>query len=228
MSPRTIEMTPTLHDYFLSVSLREPPVLARLRAETLEAAGDRAGMQISPEQGQLMALLVELTGARRMIEIGTFTGYSALVCALAMPADGLLIACDLSTDWTAIARRYWREAGVDARIDLRIGPALETLDALLGPDAADAGTFDMAFIDADKTNYGAYYERCLRLIRPGGLILVDNVLWGGSVIDPAKQDEDTRAIRAFNARLHADNRVSMSLVPIGDGLTLVRRRDGGY
>lgn len=180
-------------------------------------------MQISPEQGQFMAFLARLTGARRVVEVGTFTGYSALTVALALPADGRLVACDVSAEWTAIGRRYWEEAGVADKIDMRLAPALETLDALLTDGHAD--TFDMAFIDADKENYGAYYERCLRLIRPGGLIMVDNVLWGGSVADPDRDDGDTNAIRALNRALRDDDRVDFSLVPIGDGLSLARKRE---
>ena len=179
-------------------------------------------MQIAPEQGQFMALLVELIGARRIIEIGTFTGYSALCMAEAMPVDGRLICCDLSEEWTGIARGFWREAGVAERIDLRLAPALETLDALLAQGGE--GQFDMAFIDADKGNYTRYFDRCLTLVRPGGLILFDNTLWDGRVADPDDQDEDTRAIRALNDRLLGDQRVTLSLVPIGDGLTLARKR----
>ncbi|CAE7896861.1 mdmC [Symbiodinium necroappetens] len=218
MSPRTLGMTDALHDYLLQVSLREPEILYRLRRETAAGPGD--GMQISPEQGQFMQLLAELTGARSYLEVGTFTGYSALAMALAMPADARLVCCDLSADYTAMARRFWTEAGVAERVDLRLAPALDTLAAL-----QDEGRrFDLMFIDADKENYGAYYEAGLKLVRPGGLILFDNVLWGGSVVDPDKQDADTKAIRALNLALHADRRISLSLVPIGDGLTLARVR----
>ena len=220
MSPRTIELTESLHRYVLDVSLRETPLLARLRAET-EALGDAARMQISPEQGQFMALLARLMGARRVLEIGTFTGYSALAVAAALPADGCLVACDRSAEWTAIGRRYWAEAGVDGRIDLRIGDGLATLADLA---AAGGDPFDIAFIDADKGNYPAYFDRCLGLLRPGGLILADNVLWGGSVADAADDRPDTKAIRAFNAALKDDPRVDISLVPIGDGLTLALKR----
>ncbi|MGP1396655.1 MAG: O-methyltransferase [Inquilinaceae bacterium] len=222
MSSRTIAMTDRLHDYLLDTTLRETPVQRRLRAETATLGGPGA-MQISPEQGQFMALLARLIGARRVIEVGTFTGYSALTVALALPADGRLVACDVSAEWTDIGRRYWNEAGVAGKIDLRLAPALETLDALLAD--GQAGTFDMAFIDADKESYGAYYERCLRLIRPGGLIMVDNVLWGGSVADPDRDDGDTNAIRALNRALRDDDRVDFSLVPIGDGLSLARKRE---
>lgn len=209
-----------LYDYLLSVSLREPEILRRLREET--AALPDAVMQIAPEQGQFMRLLVELIGARQAIEVGVFTGYSSLSVALALPADGRLVACDVSEEWTAIARRYWAEAGVADRIELRLAPALETLDALLA--AGEVEIFDLAFIDADKTGYAAYYERILALLRPGGLVLIDNVLWSGKVVDPAVDDEDTRALRAFNAMLHADERVSLSMLPVADGLTLARKR----
>ncbi|MCH7692463.1 MAG: class I SAM-dependent methyltransferase [Proteobacteria bacterium] len=220
MANRTITLSDGLYDYLLDVSLREPDVLRRLREETAKIPA--AAMQIAPEQGQFMALLVELMGARKAIEVGTFTGYSSLSVALALPPGGRLVACDVNEEWTDVARRYWAEAGVADRIDLRLGPALETLDGLIGE--GEAGTFDFAFIDADKAGYDAYYERILTLLRPGGLVSVDNVLWNGRVIDTAKQDADTRAIRAFNEKIHADPRVSLSLVPIGDGLTLARKR----
>ncbi|MBK8908038.1 MAG: class I SAM-dependent methyltransferase [Rhodospirillales bacterium] len=220
MSRRTITMTDPLYAYLLDVSLREVDVLRRLRDAT--APLPLAGMQISPEQGQFMALLVQMLGARRILEVGTFTGYSALSMALALPADARIIACDVNEEWTAVARRYWAEAGVAERIDLRLAPALETLQALV--DEGQAGSFDFAFIDADKQNYQAYYEQSLILVRPGGVIAVDNVLWHGSVIDPDKHDPDTEAIRAFNAALRVDARIDLSLVPIGDGLTLARRR----
>ncbi len=220
MSNRTIPIDERLHGYLLAHSLRESEIKRRLRAVT--ASLEWSGMQIAPEQGQLMALLVELIGARRIIEIGTFTGYSALCMAEAMPADGTLICCDLNEEWTGIARGFWREAGVEERIDLRLAPALETLDALLAQGGE--GQFDLAFIDADKTNYTRYFERCLTLVRPGGLILFDNTLWGGRVADPDARDEETRAIRALNERLLGDQRVTLSLVPIGDGLTLARKR----
>jgi caffeoyl-CoA O-methyltransferase len=179
-------------------------------------------MQISPEQGQFMALLVELMGARKTLEVGTFTGYSALVVALALPADGRVVACDVSEEWTSVARRYWDEAGVAHKIDLRLGPAWKTLESLL--DEGRRHDFDFAFIDADKVNYDAYYELALELVRPGGLIAVDNTLWHGKVIDPAVTDDDTEAIRRLNAKLESDERVTLSLVPIGDGLSLARRR----
>ena len=213
-------MDEDLNAYLREVSVREPDVLRRLREETAELEG--AGMQISPEQGQLMALLVELLGARKALEVGTFTGYSALRVALALPADGKLVACDVSEEWTAVGRRYWEEAGVDGKIDLRIAPALETLGSLIA--GGEAGTFDIAFIDADKENYEVYYERVLELVRPGGMVLIDNVLWDGKVIDAENQETGTKAIRALNAKLHGDARVTLSMIPIGDGLTLARKR----
>lgn len=213
MSSAHIEMTAALSGYLREVSLRDHPLLARLRAAT--ASHPRAVMQITPEQGQFMQLLLRLTGARRTIEIGVFTGYSALITALALPEDGQVIACDISDEWTSLGRPYWQEAGVAHKIDLRLAPALETLNTLTGP-------FDFAFIDADKVNYDAYYERCLQLVRPGGLILIDNTLWHGDVINPAKQDADTLAIRALNKKLQADRRIDLSLLPLGDGLTVCR------
>jgi caffeoyl-CoA O-methyltransferase len=220
VSNRTIAITDPLYDYLVRVTVREPELLVRLRRETREMRG--AGMQIAPEQGQFMTLLVELIGARRTLEIGTYTGYSSLCVAAALPEDGQLIACDVSEEYTQVARRYWQQAKLAHKIELRLGPALQTLDALLAEGGADS--FDFAFIDADKETYDAYYERCLRLIRRGGLIAVDNALWGGSVADPARDDEDTRAIRALNQKVAGDARVTMSLVPIGDGLLLARRR----
>ena len=222
MSNRTIQVTDALYDYLLSVSSREPDVLRRLRQETAAATGDRFRMQISPEQGQFMQLLARLTGARRALEVGVFTGYSSLAVALAMPDDGALVACDVSEEWTSIARRYWAEAGVAHKIDLRLAPATETLASLV--DGGGAETFDFAFVDADKGNYAVYYERALTLLRPGGLVAVDNTLWSGRVADPSADDPDTAAIRAFNRLVHADDRVDMSLLPVGDGLTLARKR----
>ena len=220
MSRQSLTLSDALYDYLLEVSLREPPLLARLREET--AALPRSGMQISPEQGQFMALLAELVGARRVLEVGTFTGYSALVVALALPADGRIITCDVDEDMTAIAQRYWAEAGVADKIDLRLGPAVDTLDALLADGGAD--TFDFAFVDADKESYDAYYERALALLRQGGLMVIDNVLWSGAVADPEQQDADTSALRTLNAKLHGDQRVSLSLLPVSDGITLARKR----
>ena len=220
MSSRTIVLNDALYEYLLSVSLREPDVLCRLREETEKMP--QHNMQISPEQGQFMALLVELTGARKCLEVGTFTGYSTLSLALALPEDGQIVACDISEEFTSRAKPYWQKAGVAGKIDLRLGPALETLDALIAD--GESGAFDFAFIDADKVNYQGYFQRALDLIRRGGLILVDNVLWSGAVVDPARDDEDTEAIRAFNQACADDPRISLSLVPIGDGLTLARKR----
>jgi predicted O-methyltransferase YrrM len=220
VSNRTLQITDELWDYLLQYTVREPDVLAALRAET--ATMPMSMMQIAPDQGQFMALLVELCGARRSLEIGVFTGYSSLSVALAMPPDGRIVACDVNQEWTQVARRYWAQAGVAHKIDLKIAPALTTLDALI--KEGQAGDYDFAFIDADKSNYDGYYERCLTLLRPGGLVAVDNALWNGSVADPGRHDPDTDAIRALNAKVHADPRVSMSLVPIGDGLLLARKR----
>jgi len=198
---------------------RESAVAKKLRAETAKLTD--AGMQIGADQGELLAFLVHLTGVRRALEIGTFTGYSALAVAQALPPGGTLIACDVSDEWTRVARRYWKEAGVADRITLRLGPAADTLAELLR--SGGAGTFDLAFVDADKTNYDAYYEACLRLVRPGGLILVDNVLWGGKVADSAVRDADTKALRALNAKIRGDRRVESCLLTVGDGVMLVRR-----
>jgi predicted O-methyltransferase YrrM len=220
MSNRTISLTDELYEYLLQASLREPAVLQALREET--ARLNHHSMQIAPEQGQFMALLARLAGARRCIEVGVFTGYSSLATALALPDDGRIVACDVSEEWTAVARRYWRQAGVEHKIDLRLGPALETLDAMLA--AGERERYDLAFLDAEKTEYRGYYERCLELLRRGGLIVVDNTLWDGRVADPSVDDEDTVAIRRFNESLHRDERIDLSLVPIGDGLTLARKR----
>jgi predicted O-methyltransferase YrrM len=216
MGKKTIGLEDNLYDYLLSVSLREPEILQQLRQETDQHPLSR--MQISPDQGQFMALLVKLLQAKKTLEVGVFTGYSSLVVALALPPDGKVIACDVSEEFTSIARRYWQEAGVADKIDLRIAPALETLDSLLA--AGEAETFDFAFIDADKANYDHYYERSLQLVHPGGLIVIDNVLWSGRVADSQDQSNSTRTIRALNEKLHQDSRVTLSLVPIGDGLTL--------
>lgn len=220
MSNETLGLTVAVQEYCRRVALREPEVLARLREETRQLP--MARMQIAPEQGQLMGLLVELVGARRALEVGVFTGYSAISVALCLPADGRLVACDVNPEWTAIARRYFREAGVEGRIDLRLAPAVETLQTLLRD--GQAGTFDFAFIDADKESYDAYYEQCLQLLRPGGLIAIDNVLWGGRVADPAENDPETSAIRALTTKVANDQRVSTSLVPIADGVLLARKR----
>jgi predicted O-methyltransferase YrrM len=220
MSARTLQITPALYDYLMQFGVRESRAAAALRIETAKLP--MAMMQISPEQAGFMQLIVKLLGVRRALEVGTFTGYSALAVAEAMPDDGRLIACDVSEEWTSIGKPHWQNAGVAHKIDLRIAPAVATLDALL---AAGAGnTFDFAFIDADKSNYDNYYERALQLVRVGGLIGIDNTLWNGAVVDDARQDNDTKAIRALNAKVHADGRVDVVLLPIGDGLTLARRR----
>ena len=220
MSKRSISLTDSLYEYLLSVSLREPDLLLKLREET--AADPAANMQISPEQGQFMGLLARLMGARRCLEIGVFTGYSSLAIALALPDDGRIVACDVSEKWTSVARRYWAAAGVAHKIDLRLATAMETLDRLLAD--GEAGTFDFAFIDADKENYVGYYERALQLLRSGGLVVADNTLWSGRVADPENAEADTVALRHFNELLHGDSRVDLSLVPIGDGLSLARKR----
>lgn len=220
MSTDHTSVTPELWDYIGKVTRREPDVLRRLREAT--ASNPMSRMQIAPEQGQFMALLIHLLGAKRTLEVGVFTGYSSTAVALALPIDGKIVACDVSEEWTAMARQFWREAGVESKIDLRLAPAMETLDKLLAE--GQAGTFDFAFIDADKENYDGYYERALELIRPRGLIAVDNVLWHGQVLDPGVNDKDTVAIRALNEKLHYDERVSLSLIPIGDGLTLACKR----
>jgi caffeoyl-CoA O-methyltransferase len=220
MSSRNNYIQEHIYDYILDTSLRDAPLLERLRGET--AKMPMGGMQISPDQGQFMALVVKLIGARRILEVGTFTGYSSLVMAQALPADGGIVACDVNEEFTAVARRYWAEAGVEDKIDLRIGPATETLSQMVAEGAS--GSFDIAFIDADKPNYATYYERSLELVRSGGLIMIDNVLWGGRPADTSEQDEATLAIRALNASLHDDERVDLSLLSIGDGLTLARRR----
>ena len=218
MSRRTLNLDDTVYDYLLGHSLREHPEQTALREATRSHA--HAGMQISPEQGQLMSLLVKLIGARCTIEIGTFTGYSALSVALALPADGRMLACDISAEYTSIGKPYWQRAGVADKIELVIAPATGTLDARIA--AGESGRYDFAFIDADKTGYDAYYERCLQLIRAGGLIAIDNTLWGGEVAKPA-DDDDTRALQALNDKLHHDERIDMALLPIGDGLTLARK-----
>ena len=217
---RNVQLTDTLYRYLVDHSVREPDVLRELREET--AALPMAGMQIGADQGQFMALLTKLTGARRCLEIGVFTGYSSISVALALPRDGKILACDVSEEWTAIARRYWKKAGVDSKIELRLGPAVETLDGLLAK--GEAGKFDFAFIDADKGNYLAYYERVLKLLRPGGLIALDNTLWSGDVANPENQKPDTVALRALNDALHRDERIDLALLPIGDGVSLARKR----
>jgi predicted O-methyltransferase YrrM len=221
MSRRTKALSEKVRDYILNVGVTEPPVMRQLRTVTRKLP--MGGMQISPEQGQFMGFLVRMLGAKRCLEVGTFTGYSALAVANALPADGMLICCDVNVEWTDIARRFWGKAGVASRIELRLGPAVDTLDALIKGGAA--GSFDFAFIDADKTNYGAYYERCLTLLRPGGVLGVDNALWSGRVADSAVKDKDTVAIRKLNKKIHGDKRVDHCLLPIGDGLMLARKKN---
>ena len=220
MANFSIGLPPLVHDYLVRHGVRETDLLKRLREET--RAIPQHNMQISPEQGAFLALLVELTGAKRCLEIGTFTGYSSLVVALAMPPDGTIVCCDVSEEWTSIARRYWAEAGVAERVDLRLAPALETLDDLLANGAAD--TFDFAFIDARKTEYPDYHERVIQLLRPGGLAAYDNVLWSGRVVDDEDQTAETQGIRRLNDRLASDERVTVSMLPLGDGVTLARKR----
>lgn len=219
MSRRTLNLDDALYGYLLGHSLREHPAQAALREAT--SGHPHAGMQISPEQGQLMQLLVRMLGSNQAIEVGVFTGYSALAVALALPEDGHLLACDISDEYTRIGRPYWEAAGVAHKIDLQLAPALATLDARLAAGAA--GRYDFAFIDADKTGYDGYYERCLLLLRPGGLVAIDNVLWGGSVARAA-EDADTAALQALNSKLHRDERIDLAVLPIGDGLTLARKR----
>ncbi len=220
MTKKSLGLDNQVYEYLLSVSLREAEVLTKLRQET-----DRhpmSIMQISPEQGQFMGLLVKLLQAKKTLDIGVFTGYSSLVVALALPEDGKVIACDRDPEATAIARRYWQIAGVESKIDLRLAPALETLDQLIAE--GEAGSFDFVFIDADKRNYPNYYERALTLLRPGGVVAIDNVLWSGSVADPEVTDNRTIAIREFNQQLHQDSRVEISMLPLADGLTLALKQ----
>ncbi|MDM9381267.1 class I SAM-dependent methyltransferase [Chlorogloeopsis sp. ULAP01] len=219
MANKTLGLEKHIYDYLLSVSLREPELLAQLRQET--AQHPMAEMQIAPEQGQLMGLLVRLIGAKKTLDIGVFTGYSSLVVALALPADGKVVACDVSEEYTAIARRYWQQAGVANKIELHIAPALETLEQLLA--AGEGESFDFAFIDADKSNYENYYELALQLVRSKGLIAIDNVLWSGQVADRNVQDNRTNKIRALNQKIHQDQRVTISMIPIADGLTLAMK-----
>lgn len=220
MANQTLGLDQKVYQYLQAISLREPEILTQLRQEI--ADHPMARMQIAPEQGQLMALLVQLIGARKTLEIGVFMGYSALVVALALPPTGKIIACESNEAYAAIARGYWQQAGMADKIDLRLAPALETLDSLLA--TGEANSFDFAFIDADKSNYEHYYERSLALLRPGGLMAIDNVLWSGRVADPQVQDNRTRKLRALNQKLHQDPRIHLSLLPIADGLTLAIKR----
>jgi predicted O-methyltransferase YrrM len=220
MSNASIGLDERLHAYLVEVGVREHEVLRGLREET--AALPESRMQIAPEEGAFLALLVRILGARRVLEVGTFTGYSSTAMALALPADGRIICCDLSKEWTDVARRAWADAGVADRVDLRLGPALETLEQLLA--AGEAGSFDLAFIDADKANYAGYYEAAVRLVRKGGVIAIDNVLWSGRVADPEVTDDDTNAIRALNDALASDDRVDVAMLPLADGVTVARIR----
>ena len=219
MSSRTLNLNDTVYQYLLEHTLREHPAQVALREAT--RTHPYAMMQISPEQGQFMALLIRLINAHRTIEIGVFTGYSALSVALALPDDGKLLACDISDEFTRVGVPHWQAAGVAHKIDLQLAPALSTLDARI--NAGEQGQYDFAFIDADKSGYDAYYERCLKLLRPGGLIAIDNTLWSGKVAVPA-EDADTLALQALNTKLHRDERVDISMLPVGDGLTLARKR----
>lgn len=219
MATQTLGLPPEFLEYYRSIACRESPILAQLRRET--AAHPMAMMQIAPEQGQFMAFLVKLIGAKKTLEVGVFTGYSSLAVALALPEDGRVIACDVSEEYTAIARRYWEKAGVSGKIDLRVAPAVETLDHLLATGHGE--TFDFAFIDADKSNYDRYYEQSLDLVRSGGVIAIDNVFWGGKVADAGTTDNRTKIIRSLNEKIHGDRRVDISVIPIGDGLTLARK-----
>jgi len=219
MSTRSFGLPESLQDYLLSVSVTPDPLWERLREETTRTVG--FNMQISREQGQFMSFLIKLMNVNSAIEIGTFTGFSALTIARALPDDGRLVACDVNTDWTSIAKRYWKEAGVDRKIDLKIAPALDTLDSMIADGLSE--TIGFAFIDADKSNYVNYYEKCVQLLYPGGVVCVDNTLWGGTVADPNANDEDTTGIRALNQRIFEDDRVDSSLIPIGDGLHLAHK-----
>jgi predicted O-methyltransferase YrrM len=220
MATQTLGFAPHLYTYLRSVSLREPPILVQLRQETAHLPMGR--MQIAPEQGQFMALLIQLINAQKTLEIGVFTGYSTLVTALALPSTGKVIACEINEEYAAIAHRYWQQAGVAHKIELHLAPALDTLDQLLATEQAN--TFDFVFIDADKRNYDAYYERSLQLVRPRGVIVLDNVLWSGRVADPAIQDNRTKRMRSLNEKLHQDARVEVSMLAIADGLTLAMKR----
>ena len=220
MSSKTYQLDEAVHDYLLSTTIRDLEILHRLRKETAQMPS--GGMQISPEQGQFMQFLIKALNAKRALEIGTFTGYSSLTVALALPEDGQLVACDVSEEYTSVARRYWEEAGVAGKIDLRLGPGMESLQTMV--DNGERESFDFAFIDADKQNYPHYYELCLQLVRPGGVIAIDNTLWGGRVADESHQDESVRMIRLLNERIRNDTRVDMSLVPIGDGVMLACKR----
>jgi predicted O-methyltransferase YrrM len=220
MTDITLNLTEQLYEYYQKFSLREVPILKQLRAQTQKMSMSQ--MQISPEQGQFMQLLVQVLRAKKTLDIGVFTGYSALAVALVLPKEGKIIACDINVEWTKIAQKFWQLAGVANTIDLRLGPATQTLQSLI--DKGESNTFDFAFIDADKVNYPAYYELALQLVRPGGLIAIDNVLWGGAVADPTINDNNTRIIRELNAAILQDSRVDISMLPISDGLTLAYKK----
>lgn len=221
MSHKTLCLTDTLYQYLLNVSLRENPIQKELRDATRNLSS--FDMQISPEQGQFMALLVKLMGAKKTLEIGVFTGYSSLAVALALPQDGQMVVCDVNEEWTSLAQEFWTKASVRHKINLVLRPALETLETLIATKS-EANSFDFIFIDADKANYSAYYECALKLCRPGGLILIDNTLWDGAVADPTIEDASTKAIRFLNDKIHHDNRVDMCLLPVSDGLTLAMKK----
>ncbi|HXH72739.1 MAG TPA: class I SAM-dependent methyltransferase [Mariprofundaceae bacterium] len=220
MANRTIGVEGELYDYLLRVGLREPLPLQQLREATERE--EMSEMRSAPEQGQFMAMLLRLIGAKRVIEVGTYTGYATLWMALSLPLDGEIVTCDISERWTFVAHRFWEEAGVSHKVRLELGPALKSLDGLLA--RGEAESFDFAFIDADKVNYDGYYERCLQLVKPGGVIAVDNVLWGGSVVDAKNREESTRAIRALNDKLRDDERIDLAMLPLADGLTLAVKR----
>jgi len=220
MANQSIGLNTDLYDYLLSTGVREPDILQQLRAATDKE--EMSVMRSAPEQGQFMAMLLRLMGAKRVLEIGAYTGYATLWMALALPDDGSIISCDISKQWASVGQRFWAAARVEHKIDLRLQPALDTLQALLAEDAQES--FDFAFIDADKVNYQVYFEACLQLIRPGGLIVIDNVLWGGSIIDMENREESTEAIRIFNQRLHEDQRVDIVMLPVADGITLAQKR----
>lgn len=220
MSRTSLGLSADLNTYISATGCRESPALTKLRHETAGMAG--AGMQIAPEQGALLAMLVRLTGARRVLEVGTYTGYSALAMAQALPPEGRITAIDRNADWTAVARRHWRAAGVDSQVELRLGEAVTVLETLI--DEGREGFYDLAFLDAAKTDYPVYLEHCCRLLRPNGVVVVDNVLWSGKVIDPSDTSPDTQAIRIFNRSLHDDARFDISMIPIGDGMTVARKR----
>ncbi len=220
MANTSEQLSEPMREYMLEVGVREPQALAQLRERTMELPNH--GMQIAPEQGAFMAMLVKLTGAKHCIEVGTFTGYSALAVALSLPADGTLVCCDISEEWPEIGRHFWTEAGVESLIDLRIGPAVETLDALIAQGRSES--FDFAFVDADKVSYPAYYARLYELVRPGGVMLFDNVFWGGRVLDFGSEDPDIVGIRTINQTLATDDRVEIAMLPIADGLTVVRKK----